>query len=539
MKKITMLVLITTIMIAANTYSAMTVAQARAQGAHIPVEVGPVYLSTTNDLGGSGYSIFAQDETGGIQLYGPSYIMPDFIVSNNLVPGACLILSGTNSFYQNAYEISYVAVVNNYGVSNVPAVTPIDIDTLATTAPAPALESLEGKLVVITGVDFQESGTFSGGKTYTIWKNGTNGSVRIQDANDHLVGSAIPYGSDIAITGIFSVYGSSYQILPLEIIGPTRDPYLWVEPYPELNFGVVYPNYTRTLQVNIRNGGEANNLDVSGFSSISGDTAKFTPSSIADFSLAPKQETNFSFTYTPGSVGDITNSVMYQFNTTDPSNTVVNFPMYGKSSATPPPTPAVWINEVAYNDPGVDDEEFIELCGVAGTDITGWKVQLVNGFDGSNYYEWTVGNEIGNFVFTNELGGFGFYVLASSSSGDVPNTDETMASDMQNGEDDAVRITKPDGTQIHFFAYNSKSAIDYEYGLPNDLTPLEDSTLASNSLCKVGTGVDEPDFDWKIKLQTPGEINDEQVLPEPIGIGILFLGIAMLLKIREIRVYKF
>ncbi len=274
-------------------------------------------------------------------------------------------------------------------------------------------------------------------------------------------------------------------------------------------------------------------MDISSFSSISGDTAKFTPATIADFTLTPKQETNFSFTYTPGSIADITNSVMYQFNTTDPSNAVVNFPMYGKSSATPPPTPAVWINEVAYNDPGVDDEEFIELCGVAGTVITDWKVQLVNGFDGSNYYEFTVGSEAGSFTFADEQDGYGFYVLASSSSGDVPNTDETMASDMQNGDDDAVRITKADGTEIHFFAYNSKSAIDYEYGLPNDLTPIEDSTLASNSLCKTGSGTEEPDFEWKIEIQTPGTLNNEQALPEPIGLGILFLGLAALLKIRK------
>jgi len=534
MKKITMMIVLAAMIIAANGYSAMTVAQARAQGNNIPVEVGPVYLSTTNDLGGGGYSIFAQDDTGGIQLYGPSYIMPDFIVSNNLVPGSCVVLSGTNNFYQNAYEISYVAVVNNYGVSNVPAATPIDIDTLATPAPAPSLESIEGKLIVISGVDFADSGVFASGDNYTIWKNGTQGVVRIQDANDHLVGTAIPFGNEVVITGIFSVYGASYQILPLEIVGPTRDPYLWLEPYPELNFGIVYPNYTRTLQINIRNGGEANNLDVTGFSSISGDTAKFSPSSIADFSLAPKQETNFSFTYTPGSIGDITNSVIYQFNTTDPSNAVVNFPMYGKSSATPPPTPAVWINEVSYNSPGAPDtEEFIELCGVAGTVITDWKVQLVNGNDGSNYYEFTVGSEAGSFTFADEQDGYGFYVLASSSSVDVPNTDETMSGELQNGDDDAVRVTKADGTEIHFFAYNSKSAIDYEYGLPNDMTPLEDSTQTSNTLQKAGTGTDEPDFNWEVEIMTPGIINPNQVLPEPFGLGILLLGLAALLKIRK------
>jgi len=533
MKKITMMFVLVAMIIAVNSYSAMTVAEARALGDNIPVEIGPVYISTTNDFGGSWYNIFAQDESGGIQLVGPLPSLPNLISSNNLVPGSCVILSGTNGNYANAYQISYVGMVQNYGVSNVPAAISIDIDTLATPAPAPSIESLEGKLVVITGVNFLDSGTFSGSHTYTISKNGTNGSVRIQDANDPLVGTVIPSGSDITIIGLLSVYNASYQILPLSVNTPARDPYFDITPSPELNFGIVYPNYSRTLQINIRNNGESSNLMVTGFSSISGDTAKFSPLSIADFSLAPKQETNFSFIYTPGNVGDITNSVIYRFNTTDPSNAVVNFPMYGKSSATPPPTPAVWINEVAYNDPGVDDKEFIELCGAAGTDITGWKVQLVNGFDGSNYYEFTIGSEIGNFTFAYENDGFGFYVLASSSSVGVPNVDETMASDMQNGENDAVRLIKADGTQIHFFAYNSKSAIGYEYGLPNDLTPIEDSILASNTLSKTGKGMKEPDFNWGIELQTPGEINNNQTLPEPFSIYSIIFGLAAIMKFRN------
>ena len=534
MKKIVLLIVLTTIMFAVNGYAALTVAEARALGDGPPVEIGPVIISTTNDLGGSGYSIFAQDESGGIQLYGPAYIMPDFIIDNNLVPGSCVILSGTNTFYANAYELSYVGMVNNYGVSNVPAVISIDIDTLATPAPDPALESLEGKLVVINGIDFQESGTFSGGTTYTIWKNGTNGDVRIQDNLDPLVGAAIPYGTNITITGIFTPYYGNYQILPLEIIGPTRDPYLWLVPYPELNFGIVYPDYTRTMELNFRNGGELSNLTVTGFSATSGDTDKFSPTSIADFTLAPKQETNFSFVYTPGSVAGISNSIIYQFNTSDPSNQTVNFDMFGESSATPPPVPAVWINEVGANDPGDDNEEFIELCGIAGTDITGWKVQLLTGYNGSNYYEWTVGTEIGSFVFTNEIDGFGFYVLAGSSSSDVPNTDETMASTIKHsGDDYGIRIAKADDTQIHFLAYKCKSAVYYEYGLPNDVTPLDDASTLSNTLSKTGTGIDEPDFNWENALQTPGIINTDQVLPEPLGIGLIIFGLAALLKIRR------
>ncbi len=534
MKKIALLVILTTMMIAVSGYAALTIAEARALGDDVSVEIGPVYISTTNDLGGSWYNIFAQDESGGIQLAGPMPVIPDMIVANNLVPGSCVILSGTNDFYANGFQISYVDVVNNYGVSNVPTAILIDIDTLATPATNPALTDIEGKLVVINGVDFQESGTFSGATTYTIWKNGTNGAIRIQDNLDPLVGSAIPYGTNITITGIFTPFHSNYQILPLDIIGPTRDPYLWLVPYPELNFGIVYPDYTRTMQMNFRNGGEVSNLTVTGFSATSGDTDKFSPTSIADFTLAPKQETNFNFIYTPGSVAGISNSIIYQFNTSDPSNDVVDFEMFGESSATPPPVPAVWINEVGANDPGDDDEEFIELCGVAGTDITGWKVQLLTGYNGSNYYEWTVGTEIGSFTFTNEIDGFGFYVLAGSSSSDVPNTDETMASTIKHsGDDYGIRIAKADDTQIHFLAYKCKSAVYYEYGLPNDVTPLDDASTLSNTLSKVGVGYDEPDFGWDNVLQTPGIINTDQVLPEPMGIGLIIFGLAALLKIRK------
>jgi len=35
-------------MIAANGYAALTVAQARVLGDNIPVEIGPLYISTTN-----------------------------------------------------------------------------------------------------------------------------------------------------------------------------------------------------------------------------------------------------------------------------------------------------------------------------------------------------------------------------------------------------------------------------------------------------------------------------------------------------------
>ena len=532
MKKSIVYLVAFALMLAASSRAAMDVATARALGDGAGVEVGPVYVSTTNDLSGSWYAISAQDDSGGVQLAGPGTVIPDFIAANNIVPGSCVTISGTNDTFYGTYQLTYVGVATDYGVSNVPAALPIDIDTLATLAPA--LTNLEGKLVAISGVDFEESGTFAGGTTYTIWKNGTNGDVRVQDYNDPLVGTAIPYGDEITITGIFGRYNTSYQILPLVITGPTRDPYLWREPYPDLNFGIVYPNYSRTMQITIKNGGDVSNLTITGFASTSGDTDKFLPANIPDFTLPPRVSTNFSFVYTPGIAGGVAHIATYQFNSNDPSNQTVQFQLLGTASSVSPPAPAVWINEAAYDDPSVDDEEFIELCGEAGTDITGWKIELLSGSDGSNYASFVIGTDIGTFTFADEENGFGFYVLAGSSSPDVPNKDETIPSTIQNGDDDAIRLTRGDSSQVHFFAYESKSAMDYVYGLPNDITPLADSSATSNSLSLVGTGVQQPDFIWEVTTHTPGVLNTNQtLLPEPVSICLMIASLAAALALRK------
>ena len=513
LKKIINLFTIAIIIYSINSFAALTIAEARAIGDNVPVEIGPVFISTTNDFAGSWYNIFAQDASGGIQLAGPLPVIPNLIADNNLIPGSCVTLSGTNGTYANAYQITYISVVQNYGNSNLPAATLIDIDTLATLAPAPALASLEGKLIAISGVDFLSSGTFSGGTTYSISKNGTNGNIRIQDANDSLVGSAIPNGSDIVVTGIFAVYNSNYQIYPLSVIGPTRDPYLWYEPYLYFNFGEVYTNYDRTMQISVRNGGEFSNLNVSAFSAVSGDTTKFSPTSIPDFSLPPQTTTNLFFTYSPGNIPGTSHSAVYQFQTDDISNQNNSVTFIGNASATPLPSPAVWINEVAANDPSFDDQEFIEICGVAGTDISGWKIQLYNGYDGINYAEHVIGSTIGDsFVFADEQDGFGFYVLQSNNSS-VSNADETANFDyIQHSINDAVRLTKGDGTEIHFFAYQCNSARTYTPGLPNDLTILYDTPAQNNSLSKVGNGIDQPDFLWDVVTHTPGGLNSNQFL---------------------------
>src|SRR5688500_6091347 len=43
----------------------------------------------------------------------------------------------------------------------------------------------------------------------------------------------------------------------------------------------------------------------------------------------------------------------------------------------------VWINEVHYDNASTDTNEFIEIAGTAGTDLTGWSLVLYNGSGGA------------------------------------------------------------------------------------------------------------------------------------------------------------
>jgi hypothetical protein len=42
-------------------------------------------------------------------------------------------------------------------------------------------------------------------------------------------------------------------------------------------------------------------------------------------------------------------------------------------------------SEFHYDDAGADISEFIEIAGVAGTDVTGWSIVRFNGSNGAPY----------------------------------------------------------------------------------------------------------------------------------------------------------
>lgn len=107
----------------------------------------------------------------------------------------------------------------------------------------------------------------------------------------------------------------------------------------------------------------------------------------------------------------------------------------------------VWINEFHYDNSGTTDlNEFIEIAGRAGTDLSGWKIQLYNG---SNSGLYTSGAEIPlSGIISNTTGsGFGFVSV------NVPG--------LQNGAPDGFALIDAGGNVVEFLSYEgSMTAIN-------------------------------------------------------------------------------
>lgn len=528
--------LITAVLITSSAYAG-TIAEAKALGDGAGVQIDNVVVSETTDITAGGFAFAVQDSTAGVTLYwGNEQEGKDFVANNNIVPGDILTLSGTNASYANLYEINgwTIDIITDHGTGPVPEPQVMTVADIGSAAPV--CETYESVLIVVTNVEFSYSDqgqSFASGQNYSLYDGGQFATVRIQDDEDPLVGTTIP-ASRCDVTGILSAYYDTFQILPLEIkIYADIDPDIQVSTFNTL--GNVYPGFSHSIALPVSNAGVSNDLNVTGLAVSTGDSDKFTLDLSAPFTVPPLGQTNINVTYTPGAALGITNYVTYQLDCNDISQSVVNITFRGYSVSNDPIAP-VWINEAGINDDGVDDMEFVELCGVAGTDITGYQIQFFNGSDGSNYATHT----IGSFTFTDQENGFGFYVAVPASSPDFDPKDEIMGgvNSIQNGEYDAIRLANPAGETVHLFAYQSDSCVNYyKDGIPHwadDFTPLADSTWTSNTLYKVGEGGMQPEFTWETGMQTPRAVNNSQILvPEPGSMIALFICIIAFARFRK------
>jgi len=236
--------------------------------------------------------------------------------------------------------------------------------------------------------------------------------------------------------------------------------------------------------------------------------------------------------------GAATNSSAYSTNV-HVTATITNF----VSSV---PRGNVWINEIGYAAYGEDEpwsfnwdtfefeftgerHEFVELCGLSGTDIGGWRLELAFGADadiakngGQPIYATYVVPT--NTVLGNQTNAHGFYVfgdaeLASNSPVDkvlatlVPTNVATWNPDYKDHVYDGVGVVRLLNQYGHVVY-----SLSYIGFAPNsDRIPAVQVPSETNTIGLVGTGAyyDDFDFDWQLAIITVGAANVGQTLEEP------------------------
>jgi hypothetical protein len=167
----------------------------------------------------------------------------------------------------------------------------------------------------------------------------------------------------------------------------------------------------------------------------------------------------------------------------------------------------VFINEFHYDNVSTDVGEAVELAGPAGTNLTGWSLQVYNGANGMWY-----GTRSLSGTIANQQAGFG--TLWVNITG------------LQNGAPDGIALLHGT-TLIQFLSYEgSFTAVDNT--TTADDTPVigitstdvgvsePDSTPVGSSLQLVGTGTTYQQFSWSGPIaHTFGNINSGQTFGAP------------------------
>ncbi|NRT15660.1 endonuclease I/chitodextrinase [Flavobacterium sp. 28A] len=181
-------------------------------------------------------------------------------------------------------------------------------------------------------------------------------------------------------------------------------------------------------------------------------------------------------------------------NTSEPSNVIVVTTL--NNNTTPTPAGAVFINEIHYDNAGTDIDEGVEIAGLAGTDITGWRIIPYNGNGGASYTP--IGNLSG--IIPNQSNGYG--TISISISG------------LQNGAPDGLALVDANDNVIQFLSY--EGSFTATNGPANGMTSTDIGAAESStanvgtSLQLVGKGTKYTDFTWEAAISTSGKVNAGQ-----------------------------
>jgi predicted extracellular nuclease len=176
--------------------------------------------------------------------------------------------------------------------------------------------------------------------------------------------------------------------------------------------------------------------------------------------------------------------------------------------------PALVINEIDYDQPGVDTAEFVEILNtsVSNADLSGWTLRLVNGSNGAVYAD---------IDLTGSSIAPGDYFVVCANPATVANCDLDVSPDsslLQNGAPDAVALIFSSAV-VDAVSYEGDTIAPYTEGSGNGLVDVA-SVTGSISRCPDGTDTNQNNVDLVFTTTiTPGAANSCPTPPPPEACG--------------------
>ncbi len=161
---------------------------------------------------------------------------------------------------------------------------------------------------------------------------------------------------------------------------------------------------------------------------------------------------------------------------------------------------SVWINEFHYDNTGTDVGEFIEVAGVAGTDLSSYELYVYNGANGEVFSMTMLSG-----IIDNEECGIGALSFSYPTNG------------IMNGSPDGIALVQNGTTVIDFLSYEGTFVATEGPAngmLSTDVGVQETGgTPIGFSLQLEGTGISGPDFSWAgPSAESPGSLNANQTI---------------------------
>jgi uncharacterized protein len=157
---------------------------------------------------------------------------------------------------------------------------------------------------------------------------------------------------------------------------------------------------------------------------------------------------------------------------------------------------ALWINELNYDPAGSPDtNEFIEVAGVAGTDLSLYTLVLYNGANGASYSNVALSGSVDD-----EGCGYGAVAVSFSTNG------------LQNGAPDGVALVRG-ASVVQFLSYEGPFTAT-NGPAANMLSASVGAQLADNDTLQLGgSGTNYSAFIWVTNAPSAGLLNVSQLIP--------------------------